>query len=193
MKRNLMLVVFGVALITGACGRQNGAGNLEQAGATADASLATAGAQAGDAAATAAAAAAPAVGTAGAVVGDAASSVEARINERLVARVWQWQETTDSAGASTKPPISPNYTVTFIPGGSVAVKADCKTAGGTFTADDYQMMFTVKVATTEPCPAGSLADTFVEQLGRVDSWAVDGKFLALGLANNAGTMHFVSP
>ena len=57
-----------------------------------------------------------------------------------------------------------DYTVTFVPGGSVAVKADCKTAGGTYTADDTRLIFDLKVISTDACAEGSMADAFIEQM-----------------------------
>jgi heat shock protein HslJ len=186
------------ALIAAGCS-SGGAQNLQQAGATADAQLATAGpsmattrAKAGDAAATAGAAAAPAAATLSTEAGGMVNSVEAKLNERLVARIWQLSDMTDAAGGTTKPGDPSAYTVTFVPGGTVAVKADCKTLGGTFTAADTVMKLDVKVTTTEVCPAGSLADRFVEALGMTASWQVDEKRLTLTLAENAGTLHFVT-
>lgn len=198
MKRSIILCVL-VAFVAGACG-PNGASNMQEAGATADAkmetarpALATTGSQASDVAATVAAAAGKVGGTMGAEAGKAAGTVQAQLNERLVARLWQWVETTDAATGTIKPGDSSAYTVTFVPGGAVAVKADCKLASGTFTADETAMKFDVKVSTTDACPEGSLADKFIEQLGQVESWTVDGKNLTLGLANNGGAMHFAAP
>ena len=75
--------------------------------------------------------------------------------------------------------------MTFVPGGAVAVHADCKEVGGTFTSDTDTMQVDVKVTTTDPCPPGSLADTFVAQLTEVASWTVEGEYLTLVLANMA--------
>jgi heat shock protein HslJ len=137
------------------------------------------GARAGDAA-----------GTAGAAAGEAATTVEARLDDRLLARVWQWQETTGTAGGPTRPEDASAYTVTFVPGGAIAVQADCRQAGGTFTSDTDTMQVDVKVTTTDPCASGSLADTFVAQLTEVAAWTVEGENLTLVLAGDAGTMHF---
>jgi len=181
-----MLMVACVALLAAACG-STGPSNLEQAGAIADAKLETA----GPAAATLGARAGDAAGTAGVVAGQAATAVEAGFDDRLVARVWQWQETTGTAGY-TAPEDSSSYTVTFVPGGAVAVRADCKQAGGTFTSDTDTMQVDLKVTTTDPCASGSLADTFVAQIAEVVSWAVEAENLTLVLADNAGTMRFTA-
>ena len=73
------------------------------------------------------------------------------------------------------------------------VFADCKEAAGTYTADDAGVMtLNVKVTTTDACADGSLADGFVEAIGRIATWTLDGTDLTLGLADGAGTMRFAA-
>lgn len=195
MKHSTAMFVV-VALAATACG-PSGAGNLQDAGATADANLATAGpavetagAEAGDVAATAAAGAGKIGATMGAAADDASATAQAMLDNRLVARVWQWVETTGTAGGTTTPADPSVYNITFLPGGAIAVKADCKLVGGTYTADETAMTLDVEVTTTDACAADSLADAFVAQLEQVASGIVGDDALTLGLADDGGTMRF---
>lgn len=197
MKQRILMIALATLLVS-ACNKSPDA--MQSAGATADARMATAGpvietagAQAGNAAGTAAVMAGHAGGTVGAMAGDAGAAAKAMIENRLIARVWEWRETSVDGGATTQSPDPAQYTLTFAPGGAVAVTADCKKAAGTYTADEAgAMKLDVKVTTTDPCATGSLADVFVEEIAQIDTWRVDETSLTLGLANAAGTMRFTA-
>jgi heat shock protein HslJ len=198
MHRQILSLAL-ILLVAAGCG-SDAPDNLQQAGATADANLATVGpaaatvgANAADAAATAAAEAGQAQATVGAAAGGALDTLEARINDRLVARVWQWTETSEPPSSVVTPTDPGVYTITFLPGGSLAVKADCKTAGGTYVAGETSMRLDIKIATTEACLADSLADTFLDELSKVTTWNVEGEFLTLGMADDAGTIKLEAP
>ena len=132
-------------------------------------------------------------GTAGAAAGDMGGTAQAMINDRLIGRVWQWEDTAAAGGTTTKSPDPAKYTVAFLPAGVVAAMADCKKAGGTYTADEGgAMKFDVKAETTDPCAAGSLADVYLEDLAKVITWKVDDEYLTLGFTDG-GSMRFEAP
>jgi len=196
MKHNLrLLTLTGMALLLGAC--QPSADTMQEAGATADARVAsvapaleTTGAEVGDAASTAGAMAADAGGTVVSMAGDAGAAAQDMMNDRLTARVWEWQGTVATDGSATKSPDPAQYTLTFA-AGALAVMADCKEAAGTYDADETGTMSVhVKVTTTDECGAESLADAFVDQLGQVATWQVDETALVLGMADGTTTMNF---
>ena len=73
---------------------------------------------------------------------------------------------------------------------AVAITADCKTAGGTYTADETNLYFNLKVISTDACAAGSMADAFIAQLQKADTYLVEDGKLTIGLINDEGTMNF---
>jgi hypothetical protein len=200
MKRSILMVAV-AGLAVGACTQTGGPdAAMTQASGTVAAGLSTAGpamettgAGASDAAATAAAMAQQASGTAGAAAGQMGGTAQAMIDDRLIGRVWQWEDTAAAGGTTTKSPDPAKYTVAFLPAGVVAAMADCKKAGGTYTADEGgAMKFDVKAETTDPCGAGSLADVYLEDLAKVSSWKVDDEYLTLGFTDG-GSMRFEAP
>ena len=176
MKQHILMLGL-LAMVGGACRSPGpeGADSLQEAGATADDAVATAGSN---------------LATAGSEAGDAIAGAAQDIENRLSAQVWQWEGSTGPGDSSTMSPMPSDYTVTFVPGGSVAVKADCKTAGGTYTADDTRLIFDLKVISTDACAEGSMADAFIEQLQKSDTYLVEGEELTIGLVNNEGAMNF---
>jgi hypothetical protein len=50
--------------------------------------------------------------------------------------VWQWSDLVETMPASQSVVPDPqNYTLTFLPDGTVSIKADCNMLGGTYTLD----------------------------------------------------------
>lgn len=176
MKQRILMLGL-LSLFAGACRSPGpeGADNLQEAGATADVAVATAGSN---------------LATAGSEAGDAIAGAAKDIEDRLSAQVWQWEGSTGPGDSSTMVPVPSDYTVTFVSGGSVAVKADCKTAGGTFTADESRLIFDLKVISTDACAEGSMADSFIQQLQKSDTYLVEDGEMTIGLVNNEGAMNF---
>ena len=176
MKQRMLLLGL-LVIVAGACrnAAPEKANNLQEAGATPDVAIATAGSN---------------MATAGSNAGAAVAGVAKDIEDRLSAQVWQWEGSMGPGDSNTMVPDPSAYTVTFVPGGSVAIKADCKTAGGTYAADESSLVFDLKVISTDACAAGSMADTFIAQLQKADTYLVEDGQLTIGLVNDEGTMNF---
>jgi len=82
----------------------------------------------------------------------------------LTTNPWQWVGFT-SPVEQFKLDQPGNYLVTFQEDGTVAIKADCNNAGGTYTADDSSLMVKIGPTTMAACPDGSRGDQFIKMLG----------------------------
>ena len=106
--------------------------------------------------------------------------------------VWQWEQFEGGDDSVTVPNDPSRYTITFLPDARLAVQADCNRARGTWSAVSSQLELTVGGMTRAMCPAGSLSNDFVEDLGYVRSHVFrDGK-LYLSLMADAGIMRFAA-
>ncbi len=104
----------------------------------------------------------------------------------LVGVPWQWfsyngQET----------PNPQNYIVEFMADGTIAVKADCNNAFGTFAQEGESLNIMMGGMTMAACPEGSLSDQFAANLGLVQTWQRSGNQILLGLGE-AGEMLFTA-
>ncbi len=110
---------------------------------------------------------------------------------KLVGTTWQWAKSTDSSGKETKVNQPDKYTLQFFSAdGKVAVKADCNTASGSFTADGHNLTFSLGPLTLAACPAGSLSDQFIKELGEAQSYLFDGDNLIVDWKLDSGSMRF---
>ncbi len=111
---------------------------------------------------------------------------------KLTGTVWQWEKFIDVAtGKNNLDVNSPElYTVTFEEGGSVAMRADCNRAAGTYTVDGAKLTVAVGPITLAACSARSLSDMFLIDLTSATSLTLaDGK-LNLDLMADGGRMVF---
>jgi D-alanyl-D-alanine carboxypeptidase len=105
----------------------------------------------------------------------------------LTTNPWQWVGFT-SPVEQFKLDQPENYLVAFQEDGTVAVKADCNDAGGSYTADDSSLTIKVGPTTMAACPAGSRDEQFVKLLGGAAKYFfADGK-LFIDLFADGGTM-----
>jgi heat shock protein HslJ len=104
---------------------------------------------------------------------------------------WRWAELveTEPAGESAVPEPE-NYTLLFMPGGPLYVQADCNTATGSYRLEGNQLSLELEAVTSAACQPESLADQFLELLGRVDTAAMDKGRLVLSLKEDTGRMAF---
>jgi heat shock protein HslJ len=110
----------------------------------------------------------------------------------LVGVVWQWEQFAGGDGSVTVPDVPSRYTITFLPDAKLAVQADCNRARGTWSVRNSQLKLSIGGMTRAMCPAGSLSNDFVEDLGYVRSHVFrDGK-LYLSLMADAGIMTFAA-
>lgn len=110
---------------------------------------------------------------------------------KLTSTKWAWVTAADNSGKTTNVPNPAQYTVVFSgTAGTVAVKADCNNASGTFQSDGNNLSIVIGPTTMAMCPPGSLSDQFVKQLGEVQSYLFEGADLILPLTMDSGLMRF---
>ena len=120
-----------------------------------------------------------------------AGSAAAEAAPELVGVTWNWEEFVDSTGAQSLKVADPaSYTVTFSEDGTVAMKADCNQAAGSYVLDGANLTITVGPMTLAMCSAESLGEQFLVNLTSVATVDFkDGKLL-LDLMADGGTMIF---
>jgi heat shock protein HslJ len=102
---------------------------------------------------------------------------------QLVGPVWQW---TGTAGADGKlvPVAAPDrYTLTFVEGGRVQVRADCNRGAGGYDVNGGAMSMGPAAMTRVGCPADTQETTFMSQLSRVVGYSIANNQLVLALGD----------
>ena len=109
----------------------------------------------------------------------------------IVGVPWQWTKTESSDDSTLTVDDPSKYTMTLEEDGSVTLQADCNQGSGTYTLPGpQQITVELTVMTLVACPEGSLADTFMQQLGSSRTFVMDGDDLVLNMFADAGNMHF---
>jgi heat shock protein HslJ len=111
----------------------------------------------------------------------------------LTGTPWAWQSTKLRDGARIVPDVPARYTITFQPGGKVAVRADCNHGTASYLLNDTALTFGPVALTKMMCPPGSQDAEFLKELAAVDGQNFTGNELELTLSGGAGTMHFMTP
>jgi heat shock protein HslJ len=103
---------------------------------------------------------------------------------------WQWVSLT-SAVEQVEVDEPGRYTVRFGSDGRVALQADCNRGGGNYSVSaDGRIELGVVALTKMACPAGSLADRFVRELGEPRKHSLEDGDLLLALPADSGTLRF---
>jgi heat shock protein HslJ len=108
----------------------------------------------------------------------------------LTANPWQWVSFTDPKG-QVKIEKPENYLLTFNKDGTLAIKADCNNAAGTYTIGTRaSSSIDIKIGPTTmaACPAGSRGDQFVRLLGGAAIYFFKDGELYIDLFADGGTM-----
>ncbi len=109
----------------------------------------------------------------------------------FVGVTWNWEEFIDNAGVQNVKVADPaNYTVTFAEDGTVAMKADCNQAVGSFSLDGSNLAVTLGPVTLAMCSAESLGEEFLVHLTSVATAGIEDGKLLLDLMADGGTMIF---
>ncbi len=108
---------------------------------------------------------------------------------KLTANPWKW--IAYSAGSEQGKVETPaNYTLTFQTDGTVAIKADCNDAVGSWTVEGTDITMKVGPVTLAACPSGSRSDQFLRLLGEAAQLLpVEGK-LYISLTTDGDAMQF---
>jgi heat shock protein HslJ len=122
------------------------------------------------------------------IAGGATGAMDAAV----LANAWAWQSTKFNNDTVKTPATPADYTVKFNADGTVAIKADCNNAAGTYTVEAGKLTITVGPMTLAMCPEGSLSDEFVKELGQVNGYLMQNGKLYLTLKLDTGSMEFAS-
>jgi heat shock protein HslJ len=106
---------------------------------------------------------------------------------------WQWSELAEAEPASQSVVPDPeNYTLTFKPDGTYAVKADCNQVMGGYTVEDQVMTISPGPSTLAMCDPDSLDMMYLDLLSRVTSFSLEGGNLTLFVDGDAARMVFTA-
>jgi heat shock protein HslJ len=100
--------------------------------------------------------------------------------------VWELVELTGEDGSPIEIAEPASYTVQFLPDNTLAVRADCNQAAGTYTAGDGALELGLIASTLALCPPDSQAESFRSLLEQATTYAFDRDgFLLLGGDNGS--------
>ena len=107
----------------------------------------------------------------------------------LTDALWAWSELVQPDGQSLI--LNPDrYTLKFFADGSLSVVADCNSGTGTYTLDGNAMTIQLGALTMAACGEDSLSDQYLQYLGQVVGFELQGGYLSLILAEEAGSLGF---
>ena len=105
--------------------------------------------------------------------------------------VWQWTAMQETVPASQSVVPDPqNYTITFNPDGTVAIKADCNNVTGNYKMSGSDLTITLGASTLMACGDNSQDTIYLASLSKVSSYVVENGQLQLKFANDGGKMDF---
>ena len=110
--------------------------------------------------------------------------------QRLTSGVWKWEQSADSSGQTWTAPNPASYTIQFNPDGTLGMKVDCNTGGGSYQADETNLAIQLGPTTLMACPPPTLDNEFRQQLSQVASYFFDGNNLVLLWKMDSGSMKF---
>jgi heat shock protein HslJ len=113
-----------------------------------------------------------------------------RFRPSLMGVVWEWHDFRGGDDSVVAPERPERYTLTFLPEGKLAIRADCNRGIGTYRVDGPKLDIVVGGVTKVMCGPGSHMDAFLRDIDAVTSHVFrDGK-LYLALPVDAGILSF---
>jgi heat shock protein HslJ len=106
--------------------------------------------------------------------------------------VWSWIGTQMSDGNGVVPDGRERYTVEFLAGGTVSVRADCNRGSATYVRSGNSLGIGPIALTRMACPSGTRDAEFVKGLAAVSGHQLRGSDLVLMLKSDSGSMRFMS-
>jgi len=107
--------------------------------------------------------------------------------------LWKWESFQGTAGQNDISVPNPGaYTLALFADGSLSIKADCNTVGGSYTTQGASLAIELGAATMAYCGDDSLDQQYLSLLGQVAAFVLDGDRLVLNLQADAGNMVFAS-
>jgi len=107
----------------------------------------------------------------------------------VLERTWQW-ESTQTVVEKISPKDPSRYTIRLKGEDRLQARFDCNSGGGSYQISAGKLSFGPMFATRMACAPESLDMQFMRDLGRVDSFYVEGDRLYLQLNENGGRMRF---
>ena len=109
----------------------------------------------------------------------------------LGGRAWAWQGTRLADGTDVAVDAPERYTIEFMAGGRVQLRADCNRGNAGYTIDVNRALSLTPAATTKMgCPPESKDTVFLRQLAEVAGYSLVDGGLVLTLKADAGSMRF---
>ena len=109
----------------------------------------------------------------------------------LAGQAWAWQGTRLADGSTVAVDAPERYTIEFMPGGRVQLRADCNRGNAGYTSGANRALSLTPAATTKMgCPPGSKDTAFLRQLAEVAGYSLVDGGLVLTLKAEAGSMRF---
>lgn len=122
----------------------------------------------------------------------ASSQADSGLVKMLTGTTWQWVSLTDPVQqfAVDNPE---NYALTFLPDGTLQIKADCNMASSSYTAaEDGSLTVQPGITTLAACPPESRGEEFVQKLGFAAHYFFQDGHLFIDLLADGGTLEFSS-
>lgn len=110
----------------------------------------------------------------------------------LTGTVWTWQGTQMSDESRVVPDSPERYTLEFLPGGRVNVRADCNRGSASYLLDGSALSFGPIALTRAMCPPGAKDADFLKGLEAVSGQLFRGNDLVLTLKFDSGSMRFTT-
>ena len=111
-----------------------------------------------------------------------------RLRPVLTGVLWAWQTFQGGDGTMVRPDDPSQYTVAFLPDGTLAIQADGQPATGTYAVDHSTIDLRIDGETGATSPPGSPTDRFLSDLDQVTSHVFRDGNLYLALPADAGIL-----
>lgn len=108
----------------------------------------------------------------------------------LGSTVWAWQSSLYNDGNNATPEEPGNYTVEFLSGGNLSVKADCNMVSGEYSVEESSISIEITASTLVACEPGSLSDQFIKDLTAAALYFFQDESLFIDMKFDRGTMNF---
>jgi heat shock protein HslJ len=109
--------------------------------------------------------------------------------EVLLGNSWSWEYTDLEDAESVIPPVGDRFVLSFEAEGRMGSLTDCNSLGGIYSLESEVLSMGQFVMTKMACE-GSMEMEYVEHLGLVNSYVIEGDTLRMNLNRDYGVMVF---
>ncbi|MBX3065374.1 MAG: META domain-containing protein [Anaerolineae bacterium] len=107
----------------------------------------------------------------------------------LIGIDWHWATFEGTNGDLVFVEEQETYTLLLNADGTISVRADCNVGGGTHSIDGDTVTITVTYITQAACAEESLSTEFIDYLGKVSSYSLNGNELVFTLKDEEGVLY----